>query len=121
MPFLCPVSYTHLDVYKRQEYDELCGEVRRYLPKEEVKALREKFLYSVGEQLTVLYSAERVLEVYIAHSDGFYFRAEQFNARLVPLKNKVVVRGFSVGGALKPVSVFFWPLCASFLNVAGVL
>ena len=33
-----------------EEYDELCGEVRRYLPKEEVKALREKFELTYGHR-----------------------------------------------------------------------
>ena len=37
------IEMADLDTLPLEEYDRLCGEVRRYLPKEQVKAFREKF------------------------------------------------------------------------------
>lgn len=37
------VETTDLDALRLEEYDTLCNETRRYLPKEQVKALRSEF------------------------------------------------------------------------------
>lgn len=39
-----------LDTLRLEEYDELCGEVRRYLPPQQVKAQREKFEQDYGRK-----------------------------------------------------------------------
>lgn len=44
------VDTTDLDTLRLEEYDKLCGEHRRYLPKARVKALREKFELTYGHK-----------------------------------------------------------------------
>lgn len=42
------IETSDLDTLKLEEYDTLCGETRRYLPREQVKALREEFKKNHG-------------------------------------------------------------------------
>ena len=42
------IEMADLDTLRVEEYDRLCGEVRRYLPKEEVKVFRENFEQTYG-------------------------------------------------------------------------
>lgn len=44
------IDTADLDTLRLEEYDGLCGEQRRYLPKEQVKALREKFELAYGHK-----------------------------------------------------------------------
>lgn len=42
------IETTDLDTLRLEEYDSLCNETRRYLPKEQVKALRTEFKKAHG-------------------------------------------------------------------------
>lgn len=44
------IEMADLDTLRLEEYDQLCGEVRRYLPKEQVKAFRGKFEQTYGHK-----------------------------------------------------------------------
>ncbi len=44
------VGTEDLDTLRLEEYDELCGEVRRYLPPQQVKAFREEFEQTYGRK-----------------------------------------------------------------------
>ena len=51
-----PVSYTHLDVYKRQDFDQAVGEqveVRLYRPVEGVKSLTGALVGLVEGQVVI--------------------------------------------------------------------
>ena len=51
---LTPVSYTHLDVYKRQEYDEMNEMLDQYRDKFERVAVAEPLLGEVGADASVI-------------------------------------------------------------------
>ena len=55
------IEMADLDTLPLEEYDRLCGEVRRYLPKETVKAFREKFEQTYGHKKKAPMGADRQL------------------------------------------------------------
>ena len=53
---VCPVSYTHLDVYKRQELKiQNYKKILQYSPKEMILLLKSKRLVIQGDHLDIYY------------------------------------------------------------------
>ena len=63
---------------------------------EDVALLIGADVHSVERHLPVLDGAEGILQIHVAHANGLHFRARQFDARLVAVLHKIVVKGFAV-------------------------
>ena len=67
------------------------------VPVEDIPLLIGAHMEAVDHHLPVLDDAEGVLQIHIAHADGFDLRAAELDAGLILLLHEIVVVGLAVG------------------------